>query len=61
LAGRTVELYVGGVLVESRPGPSDGTWARSYTVPAGTPAGPLEFEFRQHDVPPVRVTLTVTG
>jgi len=59
LAGRPVELYVGGVLLESRTAPSDGTWARSFIVPPGTPAGPLEFEFRQQDVPPVRVTLTV--
>ncbi|MFC7496634.1 MULTISPECIES: hypothetical protein [unclassified Nocardioides] len=61
LAGRTVELYVGGVLVESRSAAGDGIWTRAYAIPAGTPPGPLEFEFRQQDVPPARVTLTVTG
>lgn len=59
LAGRTAEFYVGGVLVESRTVPSDGTWQRAYTVPAGTPPGPLELEFRQQDAPPVRLMLTV--
>jgi hypothetical protein len=56
---RAVELVVGGVTVASGTPSADGTWQRSFVVPANAPAGPLDVRFVQADAPVAVTSLDV--
>lgn len=59
-AGVAVELVVNGSVTATGTAATDGSWTRSFTVPADTPPGPLEVLVRQTGFPSATATLTVT-